>query len=266
MRAGAGNALAWRLAVVALATLVCAPGGSTAGEAPHALREAVEAHPEFAPLLTDYAFERSVATTARVLDPTLHEFLLSHLDVGAALARVQGLGPYRVRRVGPGVFAGTDGEGVSTVIRFLSEAPGRRVLHARGRYTARLFPVISGEALVALTTRYEGTGDAELAHGQLVVYARLDNRALGWLLHVLTPFIGSVLDARIAKAFLSESRAIDRLFRDPDALLARLGTDESVTPTDVAAFGSLLRNALARRPGTWADAERKPRDWPTGGF
>jgi len=203
--------------------------------------------------------------TARVLNATLHEFLLSHPDVGAALARVQGLGPYRVRRIGPGVFAGTDGEGVCTLLRILSEAPGRRVLHASARYTTRLFPDISGEALVLVTTRYEEAGNAELAHGQLLVYARLDNRMLGWLLGVLRPFIGGVLDAKIAKAFLNESRAIDQLVRDPDALLARLGMDESLAPADVAAFGSLLRGALARRPGMWADAERKIENQLPGG-
>jgi len=250
--------------LVILATLVCAPGVGTAGDVPRALREAVLVHPEYASLLTGHSFERSVAATARVLDATLHEFLLSHPDVGAALARVQGLGPYRVRRVGPGVFAGTDGEGVSTVLRILSEAPGRRVLHASGRYAARLFPDISGEALVLLTTRYEETGDGELAHGHLVVYARLDNRAIRWLLGVLRPLIGSVLDAKIAKAFLSESRAVDRLARNPDTLLARLGEDETLAPADVAAFGALLRGALARRLSTWADAERKPGQLPGG--
>lgn len=263
--AGCRNARGWRPAMVVLATLVCAPGVGTAGEAPHALREAVGARPEYASLLTDYTFQRKVDAPARVLDATLHEFLLSHPDVGAALARVQGLGPYRVRRIGPGVFAGTDGEGVSTVLRILNEAPGRRVLHANGRYTTRLFPDISGEALVLVTTRYEEAGNAELAHGQLLVYARLDNRMLGWLLGVLMPFIGGVLDAKIAKAFLNESRAIDQLVRDPDALLARLGMDESLAPADVAAFGSLLRGALARRPGMWADAERKLESQLPGG-
>ena len=251
--------------LVILAALVCAPGVGTAGDIPHALRETVLAHPEYGSLLTDYTFQRSVAETARVLDATLHEFLLSHPDVGAALARVQGLGPYRVRRVGPGVFAGTDGEGVSTVLRILSKAPGRRVLHASGRYAARLFPDISGEALVLLTTRYEETGDGELAHGQLVVYARVNNRVIGWFLGVLRPLIGGVLDAKIAKAFLNESRAVDRLVRNPDALLARLGEDETLAPTDVTAFGSLLRGALARRPVAWADAERKPGSQLSGG-
>ena len=116
-----------------------------------------------------------------------------------------------------------------------------------------------------VTTRYEEAGNAELAHGQLLVYARLDNRMLGWLLGVLRPFIGGVLDAKIAKAFLNESRAIDQLVRDPDALLARLGMDESLAPADVAAFGSLLRGALARRSGTWADAERKIENQLPGG-
>lgn len=250
--------------LVLVLIVTCAPGVGTAGEAPHALREAVGARPEYASLLTDYTFQRKVAVTARVLDATLHEFLLSHPDVGAALARVQGLGPYRVRRIGPGVFAGTDGEGVSTVLRILNEAPGRRVLHANGRYTTRLFPDISGEALVLVTTRYEEAGNAELAHGQLLVYARLDNRMLGWLLGVLRPFIGGVLDAKIAKAFLNESRA-NQLVRDPDALLARLGMDESLAPADVAAFGALLRGALARRPGMWADAERKLESQLPGG-
>jgi len=264
-RAGAGDARAWPVAAVVLVALVCAPGVSTAGEVPHALREAVEAHPGFAALLTDYTFQRSVTATARVLDSALHEFLLSHPDVGATVARVQGFGEYRVRRVGADVFEGTDGEGVTTVLRILSEAPGRRVFHARGRYAARFLPVISGEALVLVTTRYEDTGDAEMAHGRLSVYASLDNRVLGWLLQILTPLLGGVLDAKIAKAFLSESRAIGQLARDPDALLARLGEDESLAPADVAAFSSLLRNALARRPGAWAGAARKPRDQLAGG-
>jgi len=204
-------------------------------------------------------------STGRVLDRNLHEFLLSHQDIGAALVRVQGLGKYRVRRVGAGVFEGTDGEGASAVLQIIDEAPGHRVFHARGRYVARFAPDISGEALVLLTTRYEDTPNGELAHGHLTVYARLDNRLLGWVLRLLIPFVGSVLDTKIARAFSSESRAAEHLARDPERVLTRLEEDASLSRTDVAAFRSLLRHALARRPEAWAAASRETPDRLTTG-
>jgi len=245
--------------------LVCVPAAAWAGEVPRALLEAVGTQPELGTLLTDYTFRRSVMSTGRVLDRTLHEFLLSHPDIGASLVRVQGLGSYRVRRVAPGVFQGTDGEGASSVLRIVEEAPGRRVFHARGRHVARFAPDISGEALVLLTTWYEDAGDLELAHGHLTVYARLDNRLLGWVLRLLMPFIGSVLDAKIAKAFASESRAVKHSGLDPDTVLARLEEDAALSHADVAEFRSLLRDALARRPGAWAAARREAPDGsPTG--
>jgi hypothetical protein len=227
------------------------PVGVGALEVPRALSEAVRDHPALAALLTDHTFQRSVVSTGRVFDRDLHEFLLNHPDVGAALARLQGLAPYRVRRVGPRVFEGTDGEGAFTVLRILEEAPGQRVFHARGRAVLRFFPDVSGEALVLLTTRYEEADGVDLARGQLTVYARLDNRFLDRTLRLLTPVIGWVLDRKIAKAFLSESRALELVAGDPAPVLARLEEEEPLLGAEVAAFRALLYRALTRRPGGW---------------
>lgn len=244
-----------RHAIALLLVLVIgASRGTGADEVPQALREAVGGHPDLAALLADYTFRRTVATSGEVLDPHLHEFLLNRPDIGAALARLQGLGAYRVRRTGPAIFEGTDGEGAAAVLRIIEAAPGRRVFHARGGYVRRFFPDVTGEAVVLLTTRYDEVGGGHLAHGRLTVYARLDNHLIGWLLRLLLPFIGKVLDEKIAKAFVSESRAVEQLAENPDAILDRLEESGTLPRADVAAFGDLLRRALARRARAWTAA------------
>jgi hypothetical protein len=248
-----------RALVLLLAVAIGAPAGALAVEVPRALSEAVADHPALSTLLTDYTFRRSVVSTGRVLDRDIHEFLLSRPDIGAALAHLQGLGDYHVRRVEPGAFEGSDGEGVSAFLRILNEAPGQRVFHVRGLSVLPLLPDISGEALVLLTTRYEEADGFDLAHGRLTVYARLDNRFLGGVLRLLLPLIGWVLDQKIAKAFLSESRAVELLARNPEAVIARLGEHEPLLLEDVAEFRSLLHRALARWPQVWAEADRPAR-------
>lgn len=247
-----------RAVTLLLLVAVGVPGGAGATEVPRELREAVADNPALATLLTNYTFRRSVVSTGRVLDRELHEFLLSNPHIGAALTRVQGLGSYRVRRVGPRVFEGTDGEGASALLNILDEAPGQRVFYARGHAVLRFFPDVSGEALVHLTSRYEEADGIDLAHGHLTVYARLDNRFLGGLLRVLIPFVGWVLDQKIAKAFLSESRAVELLVKDPATVLARLEEREPALGADVAAFRALLQQVLARRPG-WTATSREAR-------
>ncbi len=241
---------------LAVAVMV-APGVIRAAETPSALREVLTEHPGVASLLTDYTFSRRVVSTGRVLDRNLHEFLLSHPDIGASLAALQGLGAYRVQRVGPRLFQGTDGEGASAVLHILSEAPGQRIFYARGRQMFRFFPDVSGEALVVLTTRYEEAAGVDLAHGQLTIYARLDNRFLGGLLRLLLPFIGWTLDQKISKAFLRESRSVELLSSARDAILARLEASETLPRRDVALFRALLDQALERRSGPWGPAGRK---------
>lgn len=252
-RGGVRRAIALLL-VVAMAV---PGGGAAAADPPDALREVVADRPDLATLLTDYTFRRGVASTGKVLDRDLHEFLVSRPDVGAALARLQGLGAYRVRQVGPRVFEGTDGEGAFALLRIIAETPGVRVFHARGRSEMRFFPDVSGEALVLLTTRYEETEGGDLARGQLTVYARLDNRILGTLLSLVIPVVGWLLDRKIAKAFLSESRAVEGLARDPEAVLERLAESEPGLGADVVTLRSLLRSAQARRPGVWEALTRE---------
>lgn len=215
---------------------------------PPELDDAVRVHTGLQRLLEDYTFRRTVRTTGPVLDRALHEFLLSRPDLGAALARLQGHGPYRVTRVAPGAFEGTDGDGAFASLRVLREAEGLRVFHARGRYVVPLAPDVSGEAVVLLRTAYSDTPQGDLAHGELTVYARLDNRVLGWVLKVLIPFVGDVLDRKMARAFASESRAVEALSRDPEGVLARLAQEPSVAPEDVVRLRELVRSALARRP------------------
>ncbi len=241
---------------LAVAVMV-APGVISAAGAPPALREVLTEHPGVASLLTDYTFSRRVVSTGRVLDRNLHEFLLSHPDIGASLAALQGLGAYRVQRVGPRLFRGTDGEGASAVLHILSEAPGQRIFYARGRQMLRFFPDVSGEALVVLTNRYEEADGVDLAHGQLTIYARLDDRLLGGLLRLLLPFIGWTLDQKISKAFLSESRSVELLSSNRDVILARLEASDSLPRRDLALFRALLAQALERRSGPWGPAGPK---------
>jgi hypothetical protein len=229
--------------VVALAVAGGRPG--EAAGIPAALREAIRGRPDLAQLLEDYTFRRSVTSAARVLDRDLHEFLLSHPDVGAELARLRGAGPYHVRRVAPAVFEGTDGDGAWATLRVLDAAPGLRVFHARGRYAARLLPDVSGEALVLLTTRYETTGAGDLVHGRLTVHARLDGAFQHALLRALVPLVGAGLDRKIARAFASESVAVERLVRQPHVVLARLRAAPHLRPPDVAALRDLLERAHA---------------------
>lgn len=242
-----------------LAVAMVAPGLGKAAEKLPELPEVAAQDPRVARLLADYTFSRRVVSTGRVLDRRLHEFLLTNPDIGAALARLQGLGTYRVQRLGPGVFEGTDGEGAWMVLEILAEAPGRCIFYARGRQVFRLLPDISGEALVVLTTRYEEADGADLAHGELEIYARLDNRVVGGLLPLLLPFVGWILDQKISKAFLSESRSVELLSHRRDAILAQLEASDALLRSSVARFRALLDDALEKRFGPEWLASREGR-------
>src|SRR5437867_7245855 len=137
----------------------------------------------------------------------IYDFLLDHMVLTAALVRQLALGDYRVHQVGTQGFFGDDGQGSEALFDLLYLAPTQRVYHVQGSHHGKVFSLVTGEAIVLLTSQPRsgdsGKGSVET---QMAVYSRLDNPVLATLVKVLQPLLRGAINEKLAGPFLAVHR------------------------------------------------------------
>jgi len=117
------------------------------------------------------------------------------------------LGEYRVRQVGTQGFFGEDGQGSEALFDLLYLAPTQRVYHVQGSHHGKVFSLVTGEAIVLLTTQTRSGNSGKVSvETQMAVYSRLDNPVLATLVKVLQPLLRGAINEKLVGPFLAVHR------------------------------------------------------------
>ncbi|HZC68631.1 MAG TPA: hypothetical protein VE201_08450, partial [Nitrospirales bacterium] len=184
-------------------------------------------------------------TTSYVNPPVLtpirkpvYDFLLDHMVLTATLVRQLALGDYRVQQVGAQGFHGEDGQGSEALFDVLYRDPTQRVYHIQGSHHGKVFSLITGEAIVMLTSQgrsgHDGKGSVET---RMAVYSKLDNPMLATLVKVLQPFLRDVINEKLAGPFLAFHRLGELIAADPEQVYRQA---ETLSELDTAELDALL--------------------------
>ena len=176
----------------------------------------------------------------------VYDFLLDHMVLTAALVRQSALGDYRVHQVGTQGFFGDDGQGSEALFDLLYRAPTQRVYHIQGSHHGKVFSLVTGEAIVLLTSepRSGDSGKASV-ETRMAVYSRLDNPMLATLVKVLQPLLRGVINEKLAGPFLSVHRLGELIAADPEHVYKQAETLSELDSTDVDALRTLLFPSLS---------------------
>ena len=179
----------------------------------------------------------------------VYDFLLNHVVLTAALVRTLGIGQYTIDRVGAQGFQGADGQGSEALVELLYKDSTQRVYHIQGTHHGRVFPLITGEAIVTLTSQTRrGNDGKESVETQMAVYARLDNPMLAALVKVLKPFLRDVINGKLVGPFLAIQRLGELIAADPEKVSRQAETMLELDKIELDALRALLLPAPPPSP------------------
>ena len=171
----------------------------------------------------------------------IYDFLLDHMVLTAALVRQLALGDYRVHQVGTQGFFGDDGQGSEALFDLLYLAPTQRVYHVQGSHHGKVFSLVTGEAIVLLTSQTRsGNSGKESVETQMAVYSRLDNPVLATLVKVLQPLLRGAINEKLAGPFLAVHRLGELIAADPELVYKQAETISELDKAEVDALRALL--------------------------
>jgi len=195
-------------------------------------------------------------TTSHVNPPVMtpirkpvYDFLLDHMVLTAALVRTLGIGQYTIKRVGAQGFQGDDGQGSEALVDLLYKNSTQRVYHIQGTHHGKVLPLITGEAIVMLTSQTRTSNDGkESVETWMTVYSRLDNPMLATLVKVLQPFLRGVLNGKLAGPFLAVHRLGELIAADPAQVSRQAETISELDTAERDALRALLSPSLTPPP------------------
>ncbi len=201
-----------------------------------------------ASVVNDYTTHRTVPAIQTPIQKPVYDFLLDHPVLTAVLARNLALGGYRIARIGPDTFHGDDGQGAEGVFTLLYRDTMRRVYHVQGSHRGRLFPLLTGEAIVMLhdhaRTGAEGQASVET---RMTVYSRIENPVLAMLVKVLQPILRRVVSDKLTNAFLVVHRLGEVIAGDPELVTRLVEATPELDPAEVAALKGMLSHRAPAR-------------------
>ena len=192
------------------------------------------------PLPLEDLDEADRATVERVLDrPTvvsnldeqivesprsIYEFLLTHLDFAAEIARTYGIGRYRIARVGNSAFHVDDRDGAVASVRLLHRADRgadgvRCVYLARGHLVILGGVRVRGDALVVLDYKAR---DADSLSVRTGLRFRVDSGVLHRLGRVGERVLRRVLDRKVGLFVRAAEEASERVAEDPRGVYEKM--------------------------------------------
>jgi hypothetical protein len=203
-----------------------------------ALDERAKQHVEA--LLKDHTLERSLSLDHPILNQSLHQFLLDRPDVGAAISRSLGIGNYTIRREGPDRFHGYDPDGVEGDMAIYYRDGAHRVYYAEGIAKGGLV-TLRGKTVIFHAFQYRSAGQAqEWVQSRLTIYAKIENPVLAFVIKILEPFIGQLVDPRISKAQGVVKQVSEALVHDPHGTYGRIAASNELPPEDLKTLGDLM--------------------------
>jgi hypothetical protein len=191
-------------------------------------------------------------TTSHVNPPVLtpirkpvYDFLLDHVVLTTALVRTLGIGQYTIKQVGVQGFQGDDGHGSEGLVHLISRTSTQRVYHIKGMHHGKFFSLITGEAIVLLTSQARtGNDGKESVETRLALYSRLDNPMLATLVKVLQPFLRRVINGKLAGPFLAVHRLGELIAADPKQVYGQAETISEPDKTELNTLRALLVPSL----------------------
>jgi hypothetical protein len=194
-------------------------------------------------LLRDHTIMRSPRMEHPILNRPLHQFLLDRPDVGAALARILRIGTYTITPTGTDQFRASDPEGLEGELEILYRDAVSRVYFAHGIAEGGILRV-RGKVVVCQESRYGTTAvGQERVATQLTIYAKIENPVLAFLVKILSPFIGGMVDAKITKAQGVVRQVSELMVQDPYETYTRIAQSNQLAPEDLATVRTLMRLA-----------------------
>jgi hypothetical protein len=193
-------------------------------------------------VVNDYTTHRILPTFETPIQKSVYDFILDHPVLAATLARHLELASYRVARVGTNAFQGDDGRGTEGLVELLHRDTTLRVYHMRGSHRGRLFPAITGEAIVLLSYRARTGGDGrESVETRITTYSRLDNPVLATIVRALQPLLRHVVNDKVTEGFLAAQRLAELMAVDPERAYRDAEGIPELDKSDVEALKALLR-------------------------
>jgi hypothetical protein len=194
-----------------------------------------------ASVVNDYTTHRILPTFQTPIQKSVYDFILDHPVLAATLARHLEVASYRVARVGPNAFQGDDGGGTEGLIELLHRDTTQRVYHMRGSHRGRLFPTITGEAIILLNYRARtGSDGRESVETRITTYSRLDNPVLATIVRALQPLLRNVVNDKVAEGFLAAHKLGELMAMEPERVYRDAEGITEVDKSDVEALKALL--------------------------
>lgn len=215
------------------------------GEQGRSLREVVE----------DSTLERQMEGLRLYGDQTVFEYLSTHPDFAAGLARAAGLLKYTVERRGEAQYWADDHDGLTADFAILRAEPGRVVIYGKGRYKKGIFRI---PGRVALVMRYSTgrEGNSPYVQNTVTGYVRLDSGLFDALARLFRPAVERRMDKKVTWFLQKANHLMTRLYEDPESILQKLPPETWREETE------RLRILLAHSRPVQARARIDPRESP----
>ena len=174
----------------------------------------------------------------------LHDYLLDHPVLTAALVRRLNLGPYTAADLAPDRFAVDDGDGTRGVFRLLHKDEANRIYHVEGVHTRAYVPAVKAAAVIFLRLKeMRGADGKTTVESSLVTYTRLNDPILSWVVRALRPMIGEAVTHKLTRGFEALHQLGQAVSGDPQRALQEVAAVSSTPAADLAAFKPLLQQA-----------------------
>ncbi len=200
-----------------------------------------------AAVVNDYTTHRNVPPTLTPVRKPVYDFLVDHPVLTSVLVRNLALAGYRFTRMGADLWHGDDGQGAEGLITLLFQDTTRRVYHVQGSHRGRIFPLITGEAVVMLNYHAKSEADGrEYVETKITTYSKLDNPLLAMLVRVLQPILRRVVNEKLTQAFIIVQRLGELMAADPEQVYRQIETTPDLDPAEVRALRALLLPSLKK--------------------
>ena len=196
-------------------------------------------------IIDDSTTASTVGPIRVALSESMYRYLLDRPPLAATLIHRLGLGVYSSEFRGPGRFWGDDGEGTNGIVELVYEDTKSRIYFLEGTHKGRLFPHISGKAVVFLRmTEVRDPNNQEAMDNTMMAYTRLDNRFLSGLVSLLRPLIGELVGGKLKKGVETVNRLGVAMRQSPERVISKASEPPDLSDVDVA----FLKEALGSVP------------------
>ena len=189
----------------------------------------------------------------------LHDYLLDHPVLTAALVRRLNLGPYTAADLSPDRFAVDDGDGTRGAFRLLYKDEANRIYQVDGVHTRAYLPAVKAAAVIFLRLKeMRGADGKKTVESSLVTYTRLNDPILAWVVRALRPMIGEAVTHKLTRGFEAFHQLGQAVAQNPQRVLQEVAAVSPTPAADLAAFTPLLPQTTQATQGTLPSSRPAP--------